>query len=1004
MNKVVKKLFSKKIWRPIGVTFLSLGTVFSIGLAVVTENESTINSALGTTSSKVVGGDDGAEYTYYESAYSKYSDLSADFRQTCQDVEAEGLVLLKNENNALPLASGDKVSCLLQNSVNLNYGSSGSGKIDSTKYSDLKTALEGEGLSVNETLWNFYKTDSNATSTAYTQRQVKNIDKTYTYKINTLPWSKYSDDAKNSITTTGGTALFVIGRLGGEGSDVDATNSDGVDGSYLSLSREETEILEEMTKLKKSGKIKNIVVLLNSAAAFRTDFLDDADGSIDVDACMWIGNVGITGANAVAQALTGKVNPSGRLVDTYVKDNFASPAMVTWVNTANGHFSQAYSGDTSGLNTNQLYYGVYAEGIYVGYRYFETRYEDVVLGTSNVGSYDYDSVVSRPFGYGLSYTTFSYSDYTVTKNSEGNYDISVTVSNTGDVAGKEVVQIYLQKPYTSYDVANGVEKASVELVGFAKTSSLAADASETVKITVDAEEFKTYDSNGYKTYILEAGDYYLAAGSNAHDALNNILAAKGKTTADGMDANGNSALTQKIDDIALDTDTYSKTTDSKGETVTITNQLDFADINKYENRGDNSVTYVSRSNWSGTFPTGAITLTVNDKMKADMATNIKVESDETYTMPKYGQEAKYSLIQLRSTEEETISYDDERWEELLDQMTFEEQSELVTAGIYGTVGIESVVLPASGAGDGPTGMSNSQDSLSMPSECIWAASFNTELIERVGEMLAEDALSTGRQGMYLPGVNIHRTPFGGRAHEYFAEDPYLSGVAVATEIAGVQSKGVTPYVKHYVFNDEEDNRNGVGIWLNEQSAREIYLKPFEFAVSPEKGNSHGLMSSFNRAGCVWTSASSALMETILRDEFGFDGFVITDMAESNGAGYMSYYDGYMNGTDLWMGNATSLDAYKNDAAFCTKIRESCHRILYVFANYSAVMNGVSPNTRVKSVTPWWKALIITMEAVTFTVGGVAGAMLIGSYVVTAISDKKEREQGSVAEESKKVSA
>lgn len=983
------KIFRKKLWRTLSVVFFTLTIIFLVISEVANTYAAAINSVLKTSTSKAVEieSEDGEEIdtNYFPSDYATSDEISAYGRAVSEEVEAEGLVLLKNENNALPLSSGDSVSTVLQTAYDFSYGSSGSGAIDASKYADLKTALEGVGLNVNSTLWDFYAANPSA------QEMVTNRSGTPIYKVNALSWSEYSTAAQSSISSTGGTAIAVVGRLSGEGNDLTTVGSDGYDGSYLSLTEDEISVLAELTTLKNSGKLDNIVVIINTASAMETSFLQDdwtvevngTSYTVDVDACMWVGNVGIGGIYAVADALVGEVNPSGRLTDTYVNDNFSSPAMASWIlqNSSTGRFSTTYE-NSSSLNDNQKYYGVYVEGIYVGYRYYETRYEDVVLGTSNAGGYDYSSTVSRPFGYGLSYTEFEYSNYTVTENSDGGYEVSVTVKNVGDVAGKEVVQIYLQKPYTEYDIEKSIEKSSVELVGFAKTDKLEKGESQTVTVTVDRENLKTYDANGYETYILEAGDYYLVTGTDAHDALNNILALKGKTTADGMDYDGNSALAALIgEDITLDVTTY-----SISETGTkITNQLDDSDINKYEGSSD-TVSYVSRSNWTGTFPVAKITLTATDQMISDLASDKDIEEDATATMPTYGEDNGLTLISLRG-----LDYDDDAWDQLLNQMTWEEQQELVCVACYGTVTATSVGLPETNASDGPTGVVDSADNISFPSEGVWAASFNTEIIQKVGDALAEDARNAGMTGMYLPGVNIHRTPFGGRTHEYFSEDPYLSGVAVEYEIKGVQAKGVIPYVKHYAFNDEEDNRIGVGIWLNEQSAREIYLKPFEYAVSPSYGNAHGLMSSFNRSGCIWTSANYSLMTTILRGEFGFDGVVITDMA-LNQETYMTH-DAFAAGTDLWLTtNSSSLFAtkYASSTTFRNYVRESVHRYLYVTCNYSAVMNGVSSNTVFVKVMTWWQIALLAAIIAFFVLALVAVVLTVVSYLLPVLPEKAKK--------------
>ncbi|MGN0754952.1 MAG: glycoside hydrolase family 3 N-terminal domain-containing protein [Aristaeellaceae bacterium] len=966
------KGLNKKTWRTLAVTFLTLAIVVSMTGRVAAAYAPALNFALKTSSYKVVRSDGAqGDDTYFRAEHEGTETVTAFGRAVSEEVEAEGMVLMKNRGDALPLSRGDHVSTVLQTAYNFSYGSSGSGAIDASRYTDLKTALTDVGLQVNAALWDFYAANPSQQAVSY-NRQGNPV-----YKVNALAWGSYTDAARQSIRETGGTAVVVVGRLGGEGADVSTLKSDGYDGSYLSLTGEEIEILSELTRMKKAGELDGIVVIINTALVFETAFLEDdwtieVNGktcTVDVDACLWVGNAGMGGITAIAKALVGEVNPSGKLPDTYVRDNFSSPAAASWVqqNTA-GTFSARYQSSSLLSSDAQTRYGVYTEGIYVGYRYYETRYEDVVLGREGAGDFDYAAAVSRPFGYGLSYTGFDFSGYTV-KETETGYDVTVTVTNTGDTAGKEVVQVYLQKPYTAYDEANVVEKASVELCGFAKTKLLAPGDSQTLTVSVGREQLKTYDANGYQTYILEAGDYYLAIGTSAHDALNNILAYKGKTTADGMDAEGNAGFAALIgQDIALDTTTYAVSAET-GEAIT--NRLDFADINRCEGRGGNAVTYVSRSNWEGTFPRAAIELTVTEQMAEDLQTMRAIIEDPAAEMPAYGVNSGLSLIMLRGE-----SYGADIWEDLLNQMSWEDQRDLVMLAGYGSKGITSVALPEIKAQDGPTGVVDSAEDVSFCSEGIWAASFNLELIGKVGTALAEDALNAGVTGMYLPGVNIHRAPFGGRAHEYFSEDPFLSGMAVAAEIQGVQSCGVIPYVKHFVFNDQEDSRIGIGIWLNEQSAREIYLKPFEYAVAPSRGNAHGLMSSFNRAGCTWTSASHALMEDILRGEFGFDGVVLTDMALGQNA-YMSY-DAFVQGTDLFLdptGAQSQFDAYAGSVTFRNAVREAVHRYLYVVVNDSAAMNGLSAASEIIPVTPWWQMTIRVLQIACFVLGAASCGML-----------------------------
>ena len=937
------------------------------------QNASMVNKALNAQTYRLVEtGEPVGDTEYFKKTYSDESSLKTAYEQLCEEVEGEGIVLLKNDN-ALPMEKGSKVSLFAQGSVSLNYATSGSSSAGSTSsYATLKDALERGGtLSVNNVLWDFY---NSAEYKAYSRGKDVNG-----YKQNEAPYSIYPQTVKDSYADFGDAAIVTIARNSGEGTDSTTQGSDGTDGSYLTLTATERELLEELTKLKKDGVFEKVIVLVNTALGLQMDFM--SDDAIVVDACLWIGNTGSHGAYAIGEVLTGEVNPSGRTVDTFLNDNFSSPAMASWAANAGKRFTQSYSNyrDFDFINTTNRYYAVYSEGIYVGYRYYETRYEDFVMGTAKTGSYDYSADVAYPFGYGLSYSTFEYSGFDVDENEEGDgYVVTLNVKNTSQVPGKEVVQIYLQKPYTE----GGVEKASVELVGYHKTGLLAGGADEDVTIEISKEQLRSYDADDAKTYILDAGKYYLTAAKDSHDAVNNILAAKGYSKDDGkMDAPGNADLAKVIlDQQSVDADIFSTSSETGNP---ITNRLDFADVNKYEGSGSNSVTYVSRSDWEGTFPKSSISLSIaTEQMQKDLQSNNPLEEDGSQ-MPEYGANNGLSLIQLRGLE-----YDNDMWDDLLDQMTFAEQALLISDGYHKTNEITSITKPDTKDENGPTSVVGSPTGYCLPSEGIWAATFNDELMERVGKLLGDDCIYSGIQGLYAPGVNIHRSPFGGRAHEYFSEDPYLSGMAAVAEIKGLQSVGVVAYVKHFAFNNEETNRNGVGIWLNEQSAREIYLLPFELAMRPSVGNSHATMTSFNRAGCTWTSASYGLMTDIMRGEWGFDGFAITDASSGNGAYYMTYYDGIMNGTDLYdgTGTETALDEYKGSARFANCMREACHRILYVVCNFSASMNGYSSTTRQVPITPWWQSLLIALDVI----AGVAALASVGVYVTALVVERKRK--------------
>jgi len=459
----------------------------------------------------------------------------------------------------------------------------------------------------------------------------------------------------------------------------------------------------------------------------------------------------------------------------------------------------------------------HAEGIYVGYKYYETRYEDAVLNQGNATStagavnsktnWTYAEEVAFPFGYGGAYTTFAYSNYQVEKQTDGNYKVTLTVKNTGTKNGADAVQVYIQKPYTEYDKQYGIEQASVNLVGYAKTKELAPNQTETVEIIVRDDAFKTYDANNKKTYIREKGDYYLTVAQDAHDAVNNILAAKGKTRANTnnvMDADGNDALVKKI---SLSTDDF--TTFSVGVNNTpITNQFDDADWNKYENRSGDKITYLSRNNWRDTYPTATqklvMTSVIADELRWEKPV---IEANPTDEMPLYGQTHVYNLIDLKGK-----NYNDPAWDVLLNQMTLEEQIKFLGNAYMGTKAIPSIAKPGENTKDGPMGIrasykTNSSDAaLCFPSATLLAASYNDQLALEVGKFMGEDMLHTGYTGIYGTGVNIHRSTYGGRNYEYYSEDAFVSGIMCKQQVIGIQSKGCYVNLKHMALNDQENSR------------------------------------------------------------------------------------------------------------------------------------------------------------------------------------------------------
>ena len=527
--------------------------VISVPLSVLAVKfDNTMAARFGGSFWKLQNEDTNAQY--YTSDFNSAEEMVDYGLALTQQVEAEGAALLMNNNNALPLAADAKVSTFSNSSVNLVYGGTGSGNIDASTADTLRTALEKVGVTVNPTLWDFYTVGAGKDYA----RSKSGTVATASEVTAEVPWDVYTDDVKNSVAQYGDAAIVTLSRVGGEGADLAYGEV-----NYLALDENEKAMLQNVAEMKKNGIVKKTIVLINSANALQVDFLKNNE--YDIDAALWIGDVGISGINAVAEILTGKVNPSGSLVDTYCYDNFSAPAM--WNFTPSTYEGYVEGGDVPAKSKS---YMIYQEGIYVGYKYYETRYEDFVTGSGNAGDYAYGDIVAYPFGYGLSYTSYDISDMKVNYNAaDDTYTVTVKVTNTGAMAGKKTVQVYVQSPYTDYDKQNGVEKSAVSLVGFGKTGMIEPGASETLSMTVNKRDIASYDTYGAGTYILDAGDYYFTAATDAHNAVNNILAAKGftvETTNGKMTADGNADLTYTWTEDALNTTTYA--TSENGTKIT----------------------------------------------------------------------------------------------------------------------------------------------------------------------------------------------------------------------------------------------------------------------------------------------------------------------------------------------------------------------------------------------------------------------------------------------------
>ena len=921
---------------------------------------------------------------YFVGDYASEAERLAAGRELCYQLEAEGAVLLTN-NGALPLAAGAKVSTLSVNSVDLTYGGTGSGNVDASKADNLKAALEKSGLTVNETLWNWYGTEEaqelmDAVSSGESagesavlagQAPILEIDP-----------ANYPADVKDSISAYGDAVIITFSRVGGEGYDPSFPGYEGNANAqnYLELNANERALLKYASDLKAEGKIKSIIVLINTSNALEVDFLNE----YPVDASLWVGGLGIAGTNAVTDILAGKVNPSGSLVDTYCFDNFTSPAMINYI--AQNYILDAGVEIPSAIST----YMVYQEGIYVGYKYYETRFADAIMGAGNAGDYatKYSEEVAFPFGYGLSYTTFEYSEMTITpgvnEHGEKCYNISVKVTNTGDVAGKETVQIYLSSPYTQYDIDNKVEKAAVQLIGFGKTEVLEPGAFEVLEISVDERDMAAYDAYGYGTYILDAGTYYFTAATDSHNANVNVLAAKGYTV-DG----GNAALTATVEYAELDATTYSVSLNG----TPIKNQLSNSDPNMYY--GEEVVKMLSRNDWEGTWPTGnygliltaAMAKELDNRYNGQLPEYEQIKADyEAKTgrdwdvMPILGENNGYNLYHMFTMDEDrdgimaSNDYDDPAWDTLLNNVTLEE---LITIGdcFHWRHPVASVNAPGSRDENGPQGLTVTlfgaglnAEATAFVSEDVMAATFNLDLMHQVGLMIGNDCIDAGVSCLYGPGANTHRTPYGGRNFEYYSEDGFLAGEMGGIEVKGILSKGVDVVMKHFALNDTEQDRLGQAAWLTEQAAREIYLKAFQKALE-ENGGRGGVMTAYTRWGTTWSAANYGLMSGILRGEWGNNSMHITDnMITENCNAIDAIMAGGVTCFDAMMTYA--LDDIKtatDDPVFVNAMREAMHHNLYTIIN-SAAMNGVGAETVVVATAP---AIVNTLAYITLAIAFLA---------------------------------
>lgn len=817
----------------------------------------------------------------------KVDDMAVDDATTASKdittrIEEEGIVLLENKENALPLNTekNAKVNVFGQSSTAIVYGGAGSGASDETDNVTLQEGLKQAGFEVNDDLTKFYE-DHKTKKKGQNVFNLKGGD----YNINEPATSEYSDKLISDAKKFSDTAIVVFSRNGGEGGDLpmDMASYTGGDAGkhYLELQSCEQEMLAMVEK-----NFDHVIVLINSSNAMELGFLEDKN----VDAALWIGGPGSTGCVAVGEVLSGAINPSGRLVDTYAYDLTTAPA---YYNA--GDFTYTSNGE----DTSE-HYVEYAEGIYVGYRYYETRYVDNETGKCDEDAYD--KVVQYPFGYGLSYTSFE-QKITHHEVKDGKINIEIEVKNTGKVAGKDVAQVYATAPYTN----GGIEKSFVELEGFAKTGVIEPGKSEKVTVSFDVEDMAAYDYVDQGCYVLEKGTYEIKLMNNAHDVLD--------------------SFTYDVEDTIV----YDENNARSSDKTAAVNTFDFA-------AGD--VNYVSRSDWEGTLPTERVekkeaTAEILDQLNLDNINKLYVNPSNEGDKITTGADNGLTLSDMAG-----VPYDDEKWDKLLDELSVDEMAKLMGYGGFSTVEIASIGKVATIDIDGPAGLNALTSDISgvqFPSEAVIGSTYNVDLVDEMGQTYAQEANAHGVVGLYAPGLNIHRTPFSGRNFEYYSEDPVLNGKLGAAMTRGCNSMGVYCYPKHFALNDQETNRSGVCVWSNEQAMREIYLKAFEIVV--KEGNNHGLMSSYNRIGTVWSGGCEALLTNVLRGEWGFEGAVATDYANAK---LLNADQALMAGGDLMLSTtgATLSERVTGSVEGQQKLRQAAKDVLYMVVNSRAYTDPV----------------------------------------------------------------
>ena len=833
-----------------------------------------------------------------------------------EEIMEDGIVLLKNES-LLPLNETKKLNIFGWESINPAYGGAGSGGInDLYDIVSLNQGLENAGFSINQELVDFYNNYSADNPEMSIQKQ--------SWTLPEPPVDTYSDELIKSAKEYSDVAVVVLSRKAGEGhNDIPMdvrkaaydNNSDEYDDfpegeHYLQLSQTERDMVDMVC-----SNFDNVIVLYNGANQFELGFADEYPQIKSVVWCPGTGNVGF---NALGKVFSGEVNPSGKTPDTFIYDMTTAP---WWNNAEKIEYTNLADMAVEGMNagTAQVYapaFTNYVEGIYVGYKYYETAAQE--------GAIDYDKTVQYPFGYGLSYTEFEQKMGEL-EEKDGQISVDVEVTNTGDEAGKDVVEVYYNPPYTN----GGIEKSSTNLIEFEKTNLLQPGESQTVTVTFSIEDMASYDENNAKAYVLEKGDYVISINSDSHTVLDQ----KTYTADDDV------VYKEENKRVSDDTAATNVFEDAKGDVTYLSRADHFAnyeEATKAPASAELGEPYVSEYHLNKNFDK---TTYLNDKDK----------------MPTTGADNGLTLADMRDAD-----YDDPRWEKLLDQLTVDEMSNMIAMAGYQTAAMDSVGKVGTLDFDGPAAINNNftgVGSIGFPIEVVIASTWNKNLAQTWGECMGKISQEMGAEGWYAPGMNTHRTAFGARNYEYFSEDGVLSGNMGAKAVEGARKYGVYSYIKHFAMY--EGNAKMVSVWSNEQAIREIYLKPFEISV--KQGGANAVMVSWSFLGDKWTGESSNLMKTVLRDEWGFRGMALTDFFRNNGHGFMNADAALANGVDAML---STFNGEENNVAnpehptSVLQMRNACKNVMYTVVS-SWAYDGKHKETGMEN----WKKAAIGIDVV-----------------------------------------